>query len=61
LIQLLDDHRLRRIVERKLECYTTVEIAAALRCSRRTVDLKLEMIRKRWQRETTHGSPGPSG
>jgi DNA-directed RNA polymerase specialized sigma24 family protein len=60
LLHALDDDRLRRIVGLKLACYTTQEIARALNCSKRTVDFKLELIRRRWQQETTHEFHEPS-
>jgi ECF sigma factor len=46
----LGDDTLRRIAELKLACHTNEEIRRQLGCSLRTVTLKLELIRKRWQR-----------
>ncbi len=45
----LGDETLRRIAELKLACYTNEEIRQQLGCSLRSVTLKLELIRKRWQ------------
>jgi DNA-directed RNA polymerase specialized sigma24 family protein len=44
---------LRRIAELKLMGYTNPEIARDLGCALRTVGLKLELIRKTWQRDGT--------
>jgi DNA-directed RNA polymerase specialized sigma24 family protein len=46
----LGDETLRRIAERKLACYTNEEIRQQLGCSLRTVTLRLELIRKIWQK-----------
>jgi DNA-directed RNA polymerase specialized sigma24 family protein len=53
-VESLGDDTLRRIAERKLEGYTSQEIADRLSCALRTVTLKLELIRKTWA-----SSPGP--
>jgi DNA-directed RNA polymerase specialized sigma24 family protein len=45
----LGDASLRTIAELKLACYTNDEIRERLGCSLRTVTLKLELIRKKWQ------------
>ena len=45
----LGDETLRRIAELKLACYSNEEIRQQLGCSLRSVTLKLELIRKRWQ------------
>jgi DNA-directed RNA polymerase specialized sigma24 family protein len=45
----LGDDALRRIAELKLACYSNDEIRQQLGCSLRTVTLKLELIRKKWQ------------
>ena len=45
----LGDLTLRRIAELKLACYSNDEIRDQLGCSLRTVTLKLELIRKKWQ------------
>ena len=46
----LGDETLRRIAELKLACYSNEEIRQQLGCSLRTVTLKLELIRKKWQK-----------
>jgi DNA-directed RNA polymerase specialized sigma24 family protein len=50
-IEGLKDLSLRRIALMKLACHTHEEIRAALGCSLRSVTLKVELIRKRWQAE----------
>jgi DNA-directed RNA polymerase specialized sigma24 family protein len=45
----LGDETLRRIAELKLACYSNEEIRQQLGCSLRSVALKLELIRKKWQ------------
>jgi len=45
----LGDATLRRIAELKLACYSNEEIRQQLGCSLRSVTLKLELIRKKWQ------------
>jgi DNA-directed RNA polymerase specialized sigma24 family protein len=45
----LGDKTLRRIAELKLACHGNEEIRQQLGCSLRTVTLKLELIRKKWQ------------
>jgi DNA-directed RNA polymerase specialized sigma24 family protein len=50
-IESLGDPVLRLIAERKLACCTNQEIARELGVSLRTVTLRLELIRKTWQRE----------
>ena len=45
----LGDATLRRIAELKLACYSNEEIRQHLGCSLRSVTLKLELIRKKWQ------------
>jgi len=47
----LGDEALRRIAELKLACYSNDEIRRQLGCSLRTVTLKLELIRKKWQKD----------
>jgi RNA polymerase sigma factor (sigma-70 family) len=44
----LDDETLEQIAQLKLEGYTNPEIAAQLKCSKRTVERKLERIKERW-------------
>jgi DNA-directed RNA polymerase specialized sigma24 family protein len=50
----LGDANLRRIAELKLACYTNEEIRQRLGCSLRSVTLKLELIRKNWQRASSN-------
>ena len=45
----LDDDRLRKIANWKLDGYTNEEIGAMLQCSRATVARKLAIIRKTWE------------
>jgi len=45
----LGDETLRRIAELKLACHSNEEIRQQLGCSLRSVTLKLELIRKKWQ------------
>ncbi len=45
----LGDVSLRTIAELKLACHSNDEIRQRLGCSLRTVTLKLELIRKKWQ------------
>jgi DNA-directed RNA polymerase specialized sigma24 family protein len=47
----LGDDTLRRIAELKLACYSNEEIRQQLGCSLRTVTLRLELIRKKWQKD----------
>ncbi len=47
----MGDDTLRRIALLKLEGYTNEEIGAQLGCVVRTVERKLDVIRKTWQRE----------
>ena len=50
LFQSLDDPALRQVVALRLEGYEDAEIADRLRCSRRTVQRRLEVIRRHWNR-----------
>jgi RNA polymerase sigma factor (sigma-70 family) len=52
---LLDqlDTELQQIALNKLEGYTNKEIASKLSCSVATVERRLKLIRKKWQRELT--------
>ncbi|MFO0888266.1 MAG: ECF-type sigma factor [Isosphaeraceae bacterium] len=53
---------LRRIAELKLMGHSNREIARELGCSVRTVDLKLELLRKKWKPPEKDHDPGnPSG
>ncbi len=47
LLQTLDDDTLRRVALLKLEGYTNDEIAKQLRCTRRTIERKMEGIRRK--------------
>ena len=47
----LGGETLRRIAELKLACYSNDEIRQQLGCSLRTVTLRLELIRKIWQKD----------
>jgi DNA-directed RNA polymerase specialized sigma24 family protein len=53
LLQGLGDDTLRKIALWKLEGKTDREIAADLDCGLRTVERKLERIRRTWEKETT--------
>ncbi|MEQ1903156.1 MAG: ECF-type sigma factor [Pirellulaceae bacterium] len=48
LWQSLDDPALQQVVSLRLEGYTDSEVAARLGCSRRTVQRRLEVIRRHW-------------
>ena len=48
LMQSLKDEQLEQVVLLKLASHSNEEIAAQLDCSVRTVERKLNMIRKRW-------------
>ncbi len=50
LFQSLDDPQLRNVVTLRMEGYTDTEIADRLKCSRRTVQRRLEVIRRHWDR-----------
>jgi DNA-directed RNA polymerase specialized sigma24 family protein len=47
----LGSEELRAIALRKLEGYTTEEIAEQLDCARRTVERRLRLIRLQWTEE----------
>lgn len=49
-LDTLGDEILKRIAELKLACYSNDEIRQQLGCSLRTVTLRLELIRKIWQK-----------
>lgn len=51
LINKLEDPALKSVALRKLEGHSSEEIAAELGTSRRTIDRKLELIRRIWQEE----------
>ena len=48
-LQDLPEPDLRQVALMKLEGYTNREIAEALRCGERSVERKLNLIRKRWE------------
>lgn len=50
LYHCLEDPALQQVVALRLESYTDDEIAERLSCSRRTVQRRLEVIRRRWNR-----------
>ena len=52
LLGLLPRDDLQQVARRKLEGQTNREIARDLRCAARTVDRKLAVIRRLWERET---------
>jgi DNA-directed RNA polymerase specialized sigma24 family protein len=52
LLALLEDSQLRAVALWKMEGYTHEEIAAKLGCVPRTVDRKLQAIRKLWEQES---------
>jgi DNA-directed RNA polymerase specialized sigma24 family protein len=52
LFSRLEDPTLRRIALRKLEGYTSAEIASELGITSRTIDRKLQLIRTVWEQET---------
>jgi DNA-directed RNA polymerase specialized sigma24 family protein len=47
----LNSAELRAIAMRKLEGYTTDEIAAELACARSTIERRLRLIRLQWTEE----------
>jgi len=51
LLRQLGDGELRTIALRKMEGYTTAEIASQLHCAPRTVERKLRLIRSLWENE----------
>jgi RNA polymerase sigma factor (sigma-70 family) len=51
LLDLLGDNDLRAVALRKMEGWTTEEIAAHLDCAPRTVERKLRLIRGLWENE----------
>jgi DNA-directed RNA polymerase specialized sigma24 family protein len=53
LFNRLPDPLLKSVALRKLEGWTSDEIAAALGTTRRTVDRKLQLIRALWEQEAT--------
>jgi RNA polymerase sigma factor (sigma-70 family) len=53
LIDALGDDSTRQVALLRMEGYSGEEIADRLGCNRRTVTRKLELIRQKWQGETT--------
>lgn len=51
LLAVLEDETLRRVALWKLEGYTNEEIAPMLGRKRATVERKLDLVRKRWEKE----------
>jgi RNA polymerase sigma factor (sigma-70 family) len=51
LLGLLGEDELRKVALWKMEGYTTEEIAAKLGCVTRTVERKVSMIRRKWEKE----------
>ena len=49
-INSLDDPALQQVVTLRLEGYTDDDVAERLKCSRRTVQRRLEVIRRHWDR-----------
>ena len=50
LFQSLDDPALKEVVSLRMEGYTDAEAADRLKCSRRTVQRRLEVVRRHWGR-----------
>jgi DNA-directed RNA polymerase specialized sigma24 family protein len=50
LFESLDDPALKQVVTLRMEGYTDAEVADLLRCSRRTVQRRLEVVRRHWGR-----------
>ena len=53
VLDRLSDSLLRAIALWKIEGFTTEEIAAKLGCASRTVERKLQLIRRLWKAEPT--------
>jgi DNA-directed RNA polymerase specialized sigma24 family protein len=51
LLDLLGDDELRSVALSKMEGYTTEEIAGRMNCASRTVERKLRLIRRLWEKE----------
>jgi DNA-directed RNA polymerase specialized sigma24 family protein len=51
MLGALGDEFLRQIADLKLAGYSAAEIADQLRCSKRTVERKLERVREKWCRD----------
>jgi DNA-directed RNA polymerase specialized sigma24 family protein len=50
LCKSLDDPALQQVVSLRMEGYTDDEAAERLKCSRRTIQRRLEVIRRHWER-----------
>ena len=50
LFQNLNDPTLQQVVTLRIDGYTDSEIAQRLKCSRRSVQRRIEVIRRRWDR-----------
>jgi DNA-directed RNA polymerase specialized sigma24 family protein len=50
LYQSLGDPALQQVVALRMEGYSDAEIAGRLKCSRRTVQRRIEVIRRHWDR-----------
>lgn len=51
LLNLLGDPELRELALAKMEGYTNAECAAKLGCAEVTVERRLRLIRKHWEKE----------
>lgn len=60
LLQRLSEDSLREIAQLKMEGYTNGEIADKLAVTRRTIERKLERIRREWRQQLDAGDPGES-
>lgn len=59
LLDALPDETMKKIVLLKFQGYKNGEVACELRCTRRTVERKLERIRRIWVEAGLHGGPRP--
>jgi DNA-directed RNA polymerase specialized sigma24 family protein len=53
LLDILGDESLRRVARLRLAGHTNEEIANTLGCARRTVERKMERIRRKWQQRAS--------
>jgi RNA polymerase sigma factor (sigma-70 family) len=51
LLDLLRDDRLRQVASMRIEGYTVQEIAERMQIGKRSVERKLDLVRKRWTEE----------
>jgi RNA polymerase sigma factor (sigma-70 family) len=51
LIECLGDVQLQDVAILRMEGYTDTEIAQRMKCSRSTVQRRLELVRRKWQRQ----------